>query len=330
LKTLLSLLPVLLFLVSLYLLDSFKLVRGKLIIACLAWGILAAGISYYVNTFLIDAFNPSQTSFTRYFAPVTEEILKISMIILVISRKKAGFVVDAAIYGFASGTGFALAENLFYLFSLESETTLMVWMLRGFGTAVMHGGCTSIAAMIIMGSLMRDRSLGFSLPLALLSGIILHSTFNHFLVHPILQTAFIFLLLPLAYAMVFRSGNQLLQNWLEIGFSNEVEMLGMIRKGKFSSTKAGEYLISLKKYFNPSMIVDLYCYLSLYLELSIKAKRNLMLRESGLPVVTEEGLQEKLAEWLQLRKQIGKTGEMALQPLLRMSQRDIWNLNQLR
>ena len=328
-KIILSLIPVLLFLVSLYLLDSFKLVRGKLIVACLAWGILAAGISYYVNTFLIDTFHPGHASFTRYFAPVTEELTKIALVILVISRKKAGFVVDAAIYGFSSGTGFALAENLFYLFSLEGDTPLMIWVLRGFGTAVMHGGCTSIAAMIIMGSLMREQSWEFSFPLALLSGIILHSTFNHFLVHPMLQTAFIFLLLPLAYAMVFRSGNLLLQNWLEIGFSNEVEMLGMIRKGKFSSTKAGEYLISLKKYFSPSMIVDLYCYLSLYLELSIKAKRNLMLRESGLPVAKEEGLQEKLAEWLELRKLIGKTGEMALQPLLRMSQRDIWNLNQL-
>jgi hypothetical protein len=104
----------------------------------------------------------------------------------------------------------------------------------------------------------------------------------------------------------------------------------MIRLGKLGHTKAGAYLVSLKKHFSPEMIVDLYCYISLCLELSIKAKRNLMLKENGFPVIDEPGLQEKLTELRQIRRQIGKAGEMALQPLVRMKYREIWKLNLLK
>ena len=53
---------------------------------------------------------------------------------------------DAAIYGFAVGTGFALVENVYYLLSLPGAPAAL-WIVRGFGTAVMHGGTTAILAM---------------------------------------------------------------------------------------------------------------------------------------------------------------------------------------
>ena len=60
---------------------------------------------------------------------------------------KIGFMVDSAIYGFAVGAGFAFVENIYYLQSLENAN-LFLWIIRGFGTAVMHGGTTAVFAIL--------------------------------------------------------------------------------------------------------------------------------------------------------------------------------------
>lgn len=325
----LSLVPVLVFLTCLFVLDSFKLVNKKTLAISMCWGVAAALISFYANTWLTGLLALDFNVFSRYLAPVIEEMAKGAIIIYLVSRKKIGFPVDAAVYGFAAGAGFAMTENIHYLSKLADEPGVLVWILRGFGTAVMHGGCTAILAMFLIGGIQRDTPLILAVIPGLLAGLILHSAFNHFLLDPYLQTALIFIVLPAVFVIVFRKSNHMLRDWLEIEFSHEVEMLSMIRRGKFSDTKAGNYLVSLKKYFSPEMILDLYCYISLYLELSIKAKRNLMLKENGLQVIEEPDINEKLTELRQLRKQIGKVGELALQPLIRMNYRELWKLNQL-
>jgi hypothetical protein len=104
----------------------------------------------------------------------------------------------------------------------------------------------------------------------------------------------------------------------------------MIRKGEMSSTKTGVYLLSVKERFTPETIVDMYCYIGLYLELSIKAKRNIMLKENDFPIIVEDDLVPKLKELGLLRKQIGTIGELTLAPLIRMNYRNLWKLNQLK
>lgn len=325
-----SFLPVLLFLFILYRLDSFKLVKVKMLVMCLLWGMLATFLVYYTNNWLREQLGLKFEDFSRYGAPLTEEILKVALVVYLISRKKIGFSVDAAIYGFAAGAGFSLAENVFYLLVMNTETGMMVWLLRGFGTAMMHGGCTALFAMIIMDGINRNKPLVLAIFPGLIAAFLIHSVFNHFFLNPFLQTALIFIVLPLVFVVVFQRSNSVLQNWLEIEFNSEVEMLRMIRQGKISHTKAGDYLISLKQHFSPEVLVDLHCYFSLYLELSIKAKRNLMLKENGFPLIEEADIMEKLLEIKMLRKQVGKLGELALQPLVRMNHRELWKLNLLK
>ena len=55
------------------------------------------------------------TLFARYVAPLTEEISKAVFVGLLLWRNRVGFLVDAAVQGFAVGTGFALVENIDYL-----------------------------------------------------------------------------------------------------------------------------------------------------------------------------------------------------------------------
>jgi len=325
-----SLLPVIFFLLGLYFSDSFKLAGKSLLFSCLFWGALAAGASYYINTMLAKELAISFTSYTRYLSPIVEELLKAAFVFFLVKRRKIGFTVDGVIFGFAVGTGFSLAENIVYLLDKAEVSSMLVWILRGFGTALMHGGSTALLTLILMGGVQRDKPLILSLWPGLVMAYALHSLFNHFLLNPLLQTAILILLLPLVFTMVFRKSNSMMQDWLEIEFSSEVEMLRMIRQGQFRSTKAGAYLASLKGYFDPETIVDLYAYISLYLELSIAAKRNIMLKESGFDAFLEPTTADSLRELKQLRKQIGKAGELAIQPVVRMKHRELWKLNQLK
>lgn len=324
-----SFLPVILLLTFLFLLDSFNLVQVKTLIFCLFFGILCALSGYFINTFLAKWLAVDYTFLSRYIGPVTEEMMKALFVVYLLIKKKIGFTVDGAVYGFAIGTGFSLLENIYFLTDSPDQYNLLTWIIRGFGTAIMHGGCTAFFALLLVGGISRsENKLIVAIP-ALLCAVALHSGFNHFLLNPILQTALIILVLPIVFVLIFKHSNSKLRQWLEIEFNSEIEILNMIRKGKFISTKAGEYLKSLKDHFKPETIVDMYCYIELYLDLSIKAKRNLMLKESEYQIIIEEDIPLKLIELAQLRKQIGKVGEFALEPLIRMNYRNLWNLNQL-
>jgi RsiW-degrading membrane proteinase PrsW (M82 family) len=324
----LSIFPVILFLIFLSLLDSFKLVLKSYLFSALLWGILSAVLAYYGNTFILDHTKIRLDTFSRYLAPAIEESIKSAFIFLLIGRKRMGFMTDAAIYGFAVGTGFALAENIFY-FKTNNDPNIFLWIIRGFGTAFMHGGCTSLLAIILINCKNRSRFNLFNITLALAIAYFIHSIFNHFYIDPVVQTLGIILSLPIIFILIFRYNEKQLQDWLEVEFNTEIGLLNMINKGQFLSTRSGNYLASLSTRFSGETILDMYCFIRIYLELSIKAKRNIMLKESGFPIIIEDDLEDKIKELSQLRKQIGKVGELTLSPLIRMSYRNLWKLNSL-
>ena len=91
--------------------DSFKLVRPRFVLAAIVVGGLAAAIGAALNAALMDGLSLSTRPFSRYGAPVTEELLKAAYVVFPIRRRRVGFLVDGAIQGFAVGAGFALVEN---------------------------------------------------------------------------------------------------------------------------------------------------------------------------------------------------------------------------
>ncbi len=111
LRLLAALLPVLLFLVSLIVLDSYKLVRPVWIGASIVFGGLAAGLSFFLNDAAMLRLELEPEQYTRYGAPVIEELVKALFLVYLIRGHRVGFLVDAAILGFAIGTGFAIVEN---------------------------------------------------------------------------------------------------------------------------------------------------------------------------------------------------------------------------
>src|ERR1700752_2160728 len=134
----LAFVPVLLFVIGLQVMDSFKLVHRSAVLAALAAGAGMALLCVPLHAWLEPALAVNATTFSRYVAPVTEETLKAAFLGLVIERGRVGFLVDAAVQGFAVGAGFALVENVTYLNAL-GDAPLMLWIVRGLGTAMLHG-----------------------------------------------------------------------------------------------------------------------------------------------------------------------------------------------
>jgi RsiW-degrading membrane proteinase PrsW (M82 family) len=321
-RTALGLAPVLCFLAALVLLDSYKLVRLRAVVAVVVAGMLVAGVAYWINGLLLEHIE--FTVYTRYVAPLIEELLKGLVIVTLIRMHRIGFLIDAAILGFAVGAGFAVVENIDYL-ALAPEAGLGTWLVRGFGTAIMHGGATAIFA--VMGVAMMERRFPYLPGFAL--AVLLHSAFNHFFFSPVTSTLGIAVVWPLLLHAVFTRGEAAVGDWLGRGFDADAEMLELINSGRLSDSPVGRYLHALKDRFQGLVVADLLAYLRLYTELALRAKGVLMMRESGFEVPVDEATKEKFAELKYLEKSVGKTGLLAIQPMLHMSHKDLWQLYML-
>ena len=87
---------------------------------------------------------------------------------------------------------------------------------------------------------------------------------------------------------------------------------------------------SFQSKFNKVVIADMLCYLRIYLELAVGAKGLLMMRNAGYNIAPDLEIKSKLEELKYLEKSIGKTGLLAISPLLHSSNRDVWQLYLLR
>lgn len=328
LNIIVSLIPVMLFLTALIYIDSFKLVKSSIVLLCIASGIAAAAVAYFISLTVVH-YSFNQQIYIRYAAPVIEEMLKSVLIIYLLLKHKIGFMVDAAIYGFAAGAGFALLENIYYLNSVD-ESNLLLWIVRGFGTAVMHGGTTALFS--ILSKNLADRKKKFNLSYFIpgfIVAVIIHSFFNHLLLSPVIITIVQIVLLPVIFIIVFQQSEKMLKEWMETGMDNDVKVLEQINQGRLSDTHIGEYLISLQTNFSDSVIGDMLCYIKIHMELAVKAKGVLLLKEAGLPVTIDSDTKEKFNEIKYLEKSIGPTGRLAISPVLHNTTHDLWQIYML-
>jgi RsiW-degrading membrane proteinase PrsW (M82 family) len=320
---------VLVFLGLLRLLDSYKLVALRAILLSVLAGVLAALAGYAINVALRPALGVDFSHYSRYVAPVVEETLKALFVVYLLQQHKVGFVVDAAIHGFGIGTGFAVLENLIYL-SMHPGAPPWTWVVRGFGTAIMHGGTTAIVAMVSRTLLNRTDAFRLRLVVPGLGlAVVLHSLYNHFLLQPILATAVIVLVVPLVSVVVFQQSERAARGWVGEGFDTDQELLKAVTGARVSETPLGKYILTLRSHFAPETIVDMMCLLRLRAELAIRVKGILMMREAGFEPPPDPAVKDKLRELRYLERSIGKTGLVALHPFLQTSARDRWQLTVL-
>jgi len=330
LRIVLSLLPVLLFLAALRLLDSYKLVSRRKVAASLGAGAAAAAVCFGINTFVFHQFFEYQDEYARFGAPVVEELAKAAFWIFLISTAWVAFMVDAAICGFAVGAGFALVENIFYL-EVLNESGFGIWLLRGFGTAMMHGGGAAIGAFlsVYLSESRQWRGVRRFAP-GLAAAMLLHSLFNQGVLSPAGDMVATIIGLPLVFTVVFYFSERSLHRWLGGKLDQDIDMIAMIASGEFKETPQGAYLMSLNDAFPPEVRGDMLTLVHLTREISARTKGNLMLREAGLDVPPDPALESQFKELRYLEKSIGPTGMLAVRPLLSQTPRDLWELHHLR
>lgn len=323
-----GLLPVLVFLGILIFLDSYKLVKFKYVFKALLVGGVSAIVGLLINHVLLDFSNLSLEFFARYVAPLVEEGLKILFVIYLIRSHKVGFLVDAAILGFAIGAGFALVENVYYLQSLENSS-LLLWTVRGFGTAAMHGGTTAIAAMVTKFFYDRYQQGHWAFLPGLIVASTIHSTYNHFFLPPLIATAVLLIVQPLLIILFFGQSEKATEHWLGTGLDTDLQTYEAITHGRVLETKVGAYLELLNDYFPYNIVADLFEYLKIHLELSMQAKGILLARKHGIVTQPDPHIKSLFEELKTLEERIGPTGKLTILPFLRRSSRELWEIHML-
>jgi protease PrsW len=319
-----ALAPVVIFLAVLFFMDSFRLVRPSSIVVALIYGAGAAFACEALHRWLLPAAGFEPLVFSRYVAPITEEIAKAAFIGLLIARGRVGFLVDAALQGFAIGTGFALVENATYLRDFP-DAPLMLWAVRGLGTGVLHGATTAMAG--IVGKAMADRtprSRLWVVPGVALA-VITHSIYNHLLAFPAAGAVLMMLLLPIVVVAVFEQSERATREWVGAGLDLDLTLLQLVMSDGFQATRFGTYLRALPSHFEGVVVADMFCLLRIELELAVQAKAWLIAHQAGLDLPVDDDLRAALAERAYLERSIGRTGMLALEPLRVTSHRDYWH-----
>jgi RsiW-degrading membrane proteinase PrsW (M82 family) len=175
---LIAILIPLLFLYAIWAMEIFAFNRVKLLFGSFAWGLAAFAVAFLVQSLLVHAGILSREQVTLYSAPVLEEILKATGVALLAYRMRLRYAVEGASYGFASGTGFAVAENLLYL-SSSPDVALEIALTRVLSVSLMHAFATALVGAVLGGNTVRGRNTSArSALLALGIAIVVHGLFN--------------------------------------------------------------------------------------------------------------------------------------------------------
>lgn len=338
--------PVLILLFAFDRFDLFNLISLRWIAVLVLLGGSVAALSFLVNWRVMDGFPIGLSSYSRYIAPPIEEALKGLLVVALFAMNRIGFKLDAAITGFAVGAGFSMVENAWFLYALP-DANIGAWLVRGLGTAVMHGGATALFAVISHELTERDAQAHahryrFN-PLLFLPGLalatVLHSAFNHFGEQPMLAMVLTFVLVPLTLLVVFARGEGAARTWLETDRAAHAQALADIRAGRFAQTPAGQSVADItRRIHGRGDPADVAAWVELKTELVLRAEELMLAAQDDADPtapgrqVVEPGQDErdKFARLDALERRLGRPLVSALSPHLGFSRNDLWELRRLK
>lgn len=329
-EALLGLAPVLLFLAALIYLDSFKLVRMSLVVAVLVAGALAAALSYAAAGPIMDALHVNFPRYSRFVAPFVEEAFKAVVIVQLLRTNRIGFLIDAAILGVAAGAGFSVAENIYYAYVFP-DADVGMWLVRGLGTAIMHGGVSAIFAVTAQTLRDREPDAGFSIFIpGFLIAASIHSIFNQFQAWPVAAAAGTMVVLPLGLFLAFDKSEHEVQNWLIHDYETHEHLLADINDGTFAHSQAGRMIKTLAARFSAEMAASLFAYIKLHTQLVLRAEELLLALANNTPAPSVGRADADSFKRLHaLEKEIGRTALLTVWPYLKFSHQELFELHQL-
>lgn len=347
LKAVIAVTPVIVLLIAFDRFDLFNLISLRWIAVLVVLGGAVAAASFLVNWRVMDGFPIGFTSYSRYIAPPIEESLKGLLVVLLFALNRIGFKLDAAVTGFAVGAGFSMVENAWFLHALP-DANVGAWLVRGLGTAVMHGGATALFA-VLAHELTERQAEGAAHhyrfnPLLFLPGLalatVLHSAFNHFGEKPELAMVLTFVLVPMTLFLVFTRGEQAATRWLETDRAAHARALADIRAGAFARSPTGQAFNTLAHRFarhGRAAQADLMEFIELKTELVLRAEEIMLSAddngetgELAAPLTPDADDRAKFERLEALEAKLGKPLLRAIGPKLAFSRNDLWELQRFR
>src|SRR6478609_1673411 len=235
-----ALIPVLVMLGLFVWLDAFALMDLKEVLILLLLGALGALAAWPVSGRLLDTLPIGFSIYSRFVAPWIEEAIKAVIMIALFRMNRIGYKLDAVISGFAIGAGFSVVENIFYL-TIFPQYNTGTWLVRGFGTATMHGTTLAVLAAIAHEFAEREtREAAGDYEFSLLwfipgygVAVALHTAFNQFPDRPMIAMMGAILIAPLVILAILNFGTAEAQSWLAAESAEHKKQLESLRAGRW-------------------------------------------------------------------------------------------------
>ncbi|HLO21136.1 MAG TPA: PrsW family glutamic-type intramembrane protease, partial [Sphingomicrobium sp.] len=333
----LALVPVLAMLAIFTWLDAFKLMSFREILLLLLMGAIAAVVAYPISGQFIDTLPIGFNNYSRYVAPWIEEALKAILMIGLFRFNRIGYKLDAVISGFAIGAGFSVVENIIYL-TIFPGYGAGTWLVRGLGTAVMHGTTVAILAGLaheLAEREMREAASEFDFHLwwflpGYLIAVAIHTAFNQFPDRPLLAMIGAAIFAPLAIITIFQFGTAEAEKWLTTERAEHRLQVETLRAGKWPDSIAGRRVAALADRVGPEAGKRMRRYWELQAWLVAEAEETMLEEEAGEAEFDPSEIRAALAELAGLKRALGKSSFAAMNALLPFSRNDYWELSELR
>ena len=290
-------------------LDLYQMGNFTNVLISFLWGAAAVGLAFYLNNYLNYHYFGDDNTIVRYVAPVTEELLKALVLIALVRRANFTYFVDGAIYGFAAGMGFAVAENYLYLY-YNPGGSLGTAISRVISANLVHASATALVG-ISLGKARFSRLLGTIgyLVTGLLLGMLLHSSFNNLVDRDIpgpmlLYSAIIgFAGVGIVAFIIFR-GLAEQRQWIESGLGMADRVTGGEAKIVNKLQDVSEILQPLRKQFGDAKADQVEEFLLNQARLGIKRKM-LDVPDPRMRAAVEKEMDELRAKMEAARRKVG-------------------------
>ena len=331
----LALVPVLMLTAAFIWLDVFKLVSLWETVCLLLLGGAAAIAAYPVSGVFLDTLPIGFSAYSRFAAPWIEEALKAIVIIGLFRFNRVGLKLDAVIMGFAAGAGFSVVENIFYLVRFP-ELGASVWMVRGIGTAIMHGTTAAIMAVVAHRLAVRELHheasdfhfrLWWFLP-GYFVAVAIHTAFNQFPAQPMLAMLATALLAPLTLMAILRFGTDEARKWLADEEEAHRSLLKTLEAGAFPDKPGWRRIDEIVERAGPQTGTLIREYVNVLTRL-ILAEEEILLRQSEDSHRVESDSAALFVRFKALRQSLGPATIHALTSLLPFSRSDYWEVWEL-
>ena len=332
-----ALIPVLVMLAIFVWLDAFKLMSLKEVSGLLALGAIGALAAWPVSGRLLDTLPIGFSLYSRFIAPWIEEAIKAAIIIILFRMNRIGYKLDAVISGFAIGAGFSVVENIVYL-TLFPDYGTGTWLVRGFGTAIMHGTTLAVLAAIAHEFAEREtREAAADYDFHLMwfvpgygVAVALHTAFNQFPDRPMVSMMGAILVAPIALIAILNFGTAEAQRWLAAECAEHKAQLEALRAGHWPDGPAGKKIAALAERLDSESVKRVRRYWELEAWLVAEAEETMMEEAAGNAKFDASTVRAAFAELDGLRQALGRSTFAALQPLLPFSRNDQWEVSELR